>query len=145
MMTTSKPLSPQDLKKISDEAEEALIKDHERRKQKEDTEQKELLEAFMSRDIHPQVMDRINNAVRNAAQRGSNELQAFSFPASYCNDRGRRINNNETDWPDSLEGFAKRAYEFYVKELQPLGYKLRVQVLDYPGGMPGTVAFFLVW
>lgn len=144
-MTENKPLTPQDLKAISDEAEQVLIKEYERRKQKEASEQKDLLEAFMSREIHPQVMDRINNAVRSAAQRGLHELQALSFPASYCNDRGRRINNNEPDWPDSLEGFAKTAYAFYLKELKPLGYKLRVQIMDYPGGMPGTVAFFLVW
>jgi len=144
-MTTSKPLTPQDLKAISDEAEEALIKDYERRKQKEEGEHKELLEAFMSREIHPQVMERVNTAIRSAAQRGLHEIQALSFPASYCNDRGRRINNSEADWPESLEGFAKRAYEFYLKELQPLGYKLRVQILDYPGGMPGTVGFFLIW
>jgi len=144
-MTADKVLSPNDLKKISDEAEDALIREHEQRKQKEQKEQKDLHDAFMSREIHPDVMDRINTAVRTAAQQRLREVRTLTFPASYCNDRGRRINNNEPDWPDSLEGFAKRAYEFYEAELHPLGFRLRVQVLDYPGGMPGTVAFFLVW
>ena len=112
-MATNKLLSPQDLKKIASDAEDELIREHGKRKQKEEDEQKELLHAFMSREIHPQVMD--------------------------------RINNNEPDWPDSLEGFAKRAYEFYLKELRPLGFKVRVQVLDFPGGMPGTIALSLVW
>ena len=138
-------LRPQDLKKISDQAEDALIREHERRRQKEASEQKDLHEAFMTRDLHPQVMDRVNNAVRGAAERGVREIQAVTFPSAFCNDKGRRINNNEPDWPESLEGFAKRSYDFYVKELQPLGFKLRVQILDYPGGMPGTVAFYLAW
>jgi hypothetical protein len=49
------------------------------------------------------------------------------------------------DWPDSLEGFAKKAYEFYQKELRPLGYKLHAQVIDFPGGMPGEIGLFLKW
>jgi hypothetical protein len=49
------------------------------------------------------------------------------------------------DWPDSLEGFAKKAYEFYQKELRPLGYKLHAQVIDFPGGMPGEIALLLKW
>jgi hypothetical protein len=144
-MATNKFLSPQDLKKIASDAEDELIREHGKRKQKEENEQKELRDAFMSREIHPQAMDRINNAVRSAALRCTNEIQVLTFPASFCNDRGRRINNNEPDWPDSLEGFAKRAYEFYLKELRPLGFKVRVQVLDFPGGMPGTIAFSLIW
>jgi hypothetical protein len=68
-----------------------------------------------------------------------------SFPASYCNDAGRRINNNLPDWPDSLEGFAKRAYDYYTRELQPLGYRLGAQILDYPDGVPGTVGLTLRW
>lgn len=73
------------------------------------------------------------------------ELQVFTFPSSYCNDRGRRINNGEPDWPSSLEGFAKRAYFFYDKELKPLDFRLRASVLDYPRGMSGNIGMFLIW
>ena len=45
----------------------------------------------------------------------------------------------------SLEGFAKHAYEFFVKELQPAGFKLRAQVLSYPEGRLGEIAMFLSW
>ena len=99
----------------------------------------------MHRDIHPEVKERLNNAIRRAAEQGRHELQVFTFPAKYCNDGGRRINNTEPDWPESLEGFAKRAYEYYEKELRPLGYKATAQVLDYPGGMLGNIAFYLKW
>jgi hypothetical protein len=90
-------------------------------------------------------MDRISKVVRAAAGNGLKQIDVLSFPASYCNDRGRRINNQLPDWPESLEGFAKRAYEFYMKELRPLGYKLHAEVVSFPGGIPGEISLFLKW
>jgi hypothetical protein len=112
---------------------------------KQAKQQAELREAFMSREIHPEVMDRIDKVVRAAAGNGLKQIDVLSFPASYCNDRGRRINNQLPDWPESLEGFARRAYEFYMKELRPLGYKLHAEVVSFPGGIPGEISLFLKW
>lgn len=138
-------MRPEDLKKISDDADMAQAQEYIRRAKKQEDERKGLREAFMEKGIHPEVRERVNAAVRRAAEQGNHELQIVAFPANYCNDGGRRINNGEQDWPSSLEGFAKRAYEYYDKELRPLGYKLRVEILDYPGGMPGNVGMFLRW
>lgn len=138
-------LRPQDLNEIIGDAEMKKMEDERKRKERQKREQRELHEAFMARDIHPQVMERLNRAVRVAAEQGFKEVQVVTFPASFCNDGGRRINNMLPDWPDSLEGFAKRAYEFYVRELRPLGYKLHAQVIDFPGGVPGEIALFLKW
>jgi hypothetical protein len=99
----------------------------------------------MSQELHPEVRDRVNQAVRRAAEQGHTQLQVMTFPASYCNDHGRRINTLDPAWPESLEGFAKRAYEFYVRELKPLGYKLHCEIISFPGGMPGEVGMFLKW
>jgi hypothetical protein len=142
---TATLLRPQDLNEIISDAEMKKMKEERERKQKRERELRELREAFMSRDIHPEVMDRLNKVIRIAAEQGRKEVQVIAFPASFCNDGGRRINNMLPDWPDSLEGFAKRAYEFYRKELRPLGYKLHAQVIDFPGGVPGEIAFFLKW
>jgi hypothetical protein len=138
-------LRPEDLKKIATDAEMAKAQEYTKHAKKKEEEQAHLRDAFMGKDVHPQAMDRINGAVRRAAEAGQHEVQALIFPASYCNDRGRRINNNEPDWPESLEGFAKKAYVFFEKELRPLGFKVSVQILDYPGGMPGNVAMILKW
>ena len=143
-MTTT-VLRPQDLNEIISDAEMKKMDEERLRKERQKQEQRELREAFMARDIHPQVMERLNRAVRVAAEQGLKEIQVISFPASFCTDGGRRINNLLPDWPDSLEGFAKRAYDFYMKELQPLGYKLHAQVIDFPGGVPGEIALFLKW
>ena len=138
-------MRPEDLKKVSSDAEMKKAEEALKHAKKAEEEQKELREMFMAKEPAPNAGERVNNAVRRAAEQGLNEVRVVTFPATYCNDRGRRINNNEPDWPDSLEGYAKKAYEYYEKELRPLGYKLRVEVLDYPGGMPGTIGFSLKW
>ncbi len=138
-------LRPEDLTKISDDEDMAKAKKAMERLRAEEEEQAGLREVFMSREIHPEAKARVNAAVRRAAQQGNRHVMAVKFPATYCNDQGRRINNLEPDWPDSLEGFAKKAYEFYLAELKPLGFRLTAQILDYPGGMPGTVGLTLSW
>jgi hypothetical protein len=138
-------LRPQELNEIISDNEMKKMEDERKLKERRKREERELHDAFMARDIHPEVMDRINKAVRIAAQQGFKEVQVIAFPASFCNDGGRRINNLLPDWPESLEGFARRAYEFYVKELRPLGYKLHAQVINFPGGVPGEIALYLKW
>jgi hypothetical protein len=144
-MGDSKVLTPADLQKLTEDAVRAKAKEEFVRMKKQEEERKHLHDAFMSEQIHPDVMNRLNAMVRRAAEQGLREIEALRFPASYCNDKGRRINNAEPDWPDSLEGFAKRAHEFYLKELQPLKFKVRAQVLSFPDGRPGDIGLFLSW
>jgi hypothetical protein len=141
----NKLLTPDELKGITDKAHMAKTQEQFDRVRKEQEEQRSLHDAFMSRDVHPEVMDRINAAVKRAAGQGLHEVQVLTFPASFCNDQGRCINNAEHDWPDSLEGFAKKAHVFFEAELKPLGFKSRAQILNYPDGRLGDVGFFLSW
>jgi hypothetical protein len=138
-------LRPEDLKKISDDIDMAKARKAMERMKHDEDEKASLHEIFMSREIHPEAKTRINTAVRRAAEQGNRQVLVIEFPASYCNDHGRRINNLEADWPLSLEGFAKKAYDYFVKELKPLGFKLTAQVLDYPGGKPGRIGMYLGW
>ena len=101
----------------------------------------------MARRRHPDVIERVNN-VRCRCRRPAGTSPALrgddaSLPVP--NDGGPRINNLLPDWPTSLEGFAKKAYEFYDKELKPLGFKVSAQVISYEGGVPGNVAMYLKW
>jgi hypothetical protein len=138
-------LRPEDLNLISSDAEMQKMEEERQAKRKKEQQQLELREAFSSREIHPEAIDRINQAVSIAAKRGNHQLQVLTFPCSYCNDGGRRINNLDPDWPSSLEGFAKKAYEFFEKELRPLGFKLHAEIISFPDGMPGEVGLFLKW
>lgn len=138
-------LRPNDLNQISSDAEMAKMDEERQYKKKKELQEQELHAAFLSRDIHPEVFDRINNAVRIAAKNGKQRLQVVTFPCSFCSDGGRRINIGDPEWPSTLEGFAKRAYDFFVKELRPLGYKVSAEIISYPGGMPGEAALILKW
>ena len=77
--------------------------------------------------------------MRRAAEQGQSEIQILRFPSQYCTDHGRAINNFEEGWPKSLTGFALRVHEAYVERLQPQGYKIRAQILNYPDGGLGEV------
>lgn len=138
-------LHPNDLKQISSDAEMAKMDEEQRAKQRKDEQLAALREAFMSREIHPEAIDRINKAVRIAAERGHHQVEIITFPSKFCSDGGRRINIGDPEWPSTLGGFAKRAYDFYVKELRPLGYKLNAEIISFPGGMPGEVGLYLKW
>jgi hypothetical protein len=138
-------IRPEDLLEISSDAEMAKMEEERQSRRKREAHEVELRDAFMSRDVHPEVFDRINKAVRIAAEQGGHQLQVVTFPCRYCSDGGRRINIADPEWPSTLEGFAKRAYDFYVKELRPLGYKLHAEIISFPGGMPGEAALFLKW
>lgn len=138
-------VTPTELKKLADEIEERKAHEAIEKMRKLDADQQGMHEAFMERELNPDVTERLSAAVRRAAQSGQHEIQVLKFPATWTNDRGRRINNAENDWPVSLEGFAKRAYEYYAKELKPAGYVLRAQVMSYNDGVPGEIAMHLGW
>lgn len=140
----SKLPRPEDLR-ISDDADMAKAKEYTAREKKKAEEEEHLREAFMDRGIHPEADQRVSAAVKRAAEQGLRELQVIAFPATYTNDGGRRINNFEDGWPALLQGFAKVAYDYYERQLKPVGYKLNVRILDYSGGMPGNIGMLLKW
>ena len=83
--------------------------------------------------------------LRSAAQRGASELMVMRFPCSLCTDKGRAINNADKDWPETLTGRPRQAYEFWRDQLRPAGYRLKAMIVEWPGGLPGDVGFFLQW
>lgn len=92
-----------------------------------------------------EIKNSLANKTRAAAGRGETEVLVMRFPSALCTDKGRAINNAEADWPTTLTGRPRQAYEFWKEHLQPAKYKLRAMIIDWPGGLPGDVAFFLSW
>jgi hypothetical protein len=138
-------ITPDQLRRITEEKDMEKAREALEKKRKADDEHQQLRDAFMAREIHPDVFERVSKVVRAAAERGEREVLALRFSSQYCTDGGRAINSFEPDWPGTLTGFAKRAYDFWQKELEPQGYKLRAQIMDFPGGVPGDVGIFLRW
>jgi hypothetical protein len=83
----------------------------------------------------------INRAVNN----GLTEIEVGRFPNTLITDRGRAINQQEPGWEGTLTGLPKELYEFWKKHMQARGYRLKVQVVDWPGGMPGDIGITLSW
>jgi hypothetical protein len=92
-----------------------------------------------------EIINTLRMKVRKAVARGDTELLVMRFPSALCNDRGRKINNGLAGWPDTLVGKPRQAYELWRDRLQPAGYRLKAMIVDWPGGMPGDVGFFLDW
>jgi hypothetical protein len=138
-------VTPQELRKRAEEKALAEAKKDFEAQRKAEDQKRELHELFMAREVKPEGMDRLMAAVSRAAEDGKSELMVLRFPSEYLTDGGRAVNNFEHDWPKTLEGFAKRAYDFYEQNLRSHGYKLRLQILEYPGGKPGDVGMFLSW
>ena len=141
-------ITPDELRRITAEKEMEKMREALEKKRRMDEERHHFHDTFMHRDIprdDPNALKRFSALVRGAAERGEREVLALRFPSEYCTDGGRAINSFEPDWPKTLTGFAKRAYEFWQKELEPRGYKVRAQIMDFPGGVPGDVGIFLRW
>jgi hypothetical protein len=100
-------------------------------------------------DVTPQKVAELTKALifkmRAAAKRGETEIMVMRFPNSLCSDNGRAINNAEGGWPETLTGRPRQAFEFWRDHLQPAHYKLKALIIDWPGGLPGDVGFFLSW
>ena len=138
-------ITPDELRKITEDKEMTELRQALDHKKKLEAEQKDVYQAFMNQHVHPEAKSRVTLAVRRAAERGEKELQVMRFSSEFCTDQGRAINNFEPNWPETLTGFAKEAYEAWDQHLRPLGYKLRAQILNYPNGMPGDVGMILYW
>jgi hypothetical protein len=83
----------------------------------------------------------IERAVRN----GLTEVQVYRFPNSLCTDHGRAINQQENGWEETLAGIPREIYLLWERHFRERGYKLKVEIIDFPGGMPGDVGMTLKW
>jgi hypothetical protein len=92
-----------------------------------------------------EALKRVAVIVDRAVSNGLTEVQVFRFPNALCTDHGRAINQQEPGWEKTLTGLPKEMYDFWDRQLRPLGYKLKVQIVDFPDGMPGDVGITLKW
>jgi hypothetical protein len=108
-------------------------------------QREKLREQFMEREVQPEAMQRVVTLVQKAVERGEKQALIFQFPSDWLPDSGRGITSQDPNWHAKLDGFAQRAYAYFERELAPRGFQLRAQIMDWPGGMPGDVGFFLAW
>ena len=105
----------------------------------------ELRRSFEERELPPDALTKLQGMIRRAALDGEREVLVLHFPSQWMKVSGRSITSGLDTWPEQLEGFARRAYDFHQKELTPRGFGIRPVILDYPNGMPGDVGFYVTW
>ena len=127
----------------ADKASEAL-----RHKEKADAEKKALIDKLSkpSGISEQEALKRATEIIQRAIKNGLTEVEVFRFPNVLCTDHGRAINNGmEPGWENTLTGLPKEMYGFWDRHLRPLGYRIRVQVVDFSDGVPGDIGITLKW
>lgn len=92
-----------------------------------------------------EIVHTLQTKLRLAAERGQTELMVMRFPNALCTDKGRAINNADPGWPETLTGRPRQAYDLWQGHLRDAGYRLSAMIIEWPGGLPGDVGFFLKW
>ena len=92
-----------------------------------------------------EAIQRAIKIIERAVSNGRTEVQVHRFPNTLCTDKGRAINQQEPGWESTLTGVPKEIHQLWAKYFRERGYKLRVEIIDFPGGMPGDVAMTLKW
>jgi hypothetical protein len=90
-------------------------------------------------------MKRAANIINRAVNNGLTEVLVGTFPNQVCTDRGRAINQQEPGWENTLTGLPREIFDFWKKHLQPRGYKVKYQIVNFPNGMPGDIGITLSW
>jgi hypothetical protein len=112
-----------------------------------EAEKQALLEKFSkpSGVSDAERLARATAIIKRAAGNGLSEVEVGRFPNQLFTDRGRAINQMESGWENTLTGLPKELLEFWREHLKPHGYRLTVQIVDFPGGVPGDVGMTLSW
>jgi hypothetical protein len=112
-----------------------------------EAEKRALLDQFTKPSglSNEEAIQRAIKIIERAVSNGRTEVQVHRFPNQLCTDRGRAINQQEPGWENTLTGVPKEIYELWAKYFRQRGYKLKVEIVDFPGGMPGDVGMTLKW
>ncbi len=112
-----------------------------------DAEKRDLIEELSrpSGLSEEEKIKRASTVIQRAVRNGLHEVQVYRFPNVICTDRGRAINQMEDGWEETLTGVPKEIYQLWKDYLQPRGYKIAYQIIDFPGGVPGDIGITLSW
>jgi hypothetical protein len=149
MTTTIDDLLPTaaDCKKRMAEAEAEKASEYMRKQAAADAEKKALLDNLQkpSGVSDEERMKRAATIINRAVNNGLTEVMVGRFPNSLCTDHGRAINQQESGWENTLTGLPKELFQFWKQYLQPRGYRVKFQIVDWPNGVPGDIGVTLNW
>ena len=140
------PSAEEAMQKLAAAEAEKAAEEHRRQKMMDD-EKKSLIDKLSrpSGVSDDEALSRVAAIVERAVKNGLTEIQVYRFPNSLCTDRGRAINQQEAGWEKTLTGIPKEIYDFWHRHLRDRGYKLKSQIVEFPGGVPGDIGIILKW
>jgi hypothetical protein len=139
------PPSAEELRKALLQKEMERIEGERRAREAAEKKLADFTTDFLHNHVSDEEIGMVRRLVMNAVQDGKLEAMVYSFPSDLCSDGGRAINSNSPDWPETLQGKALDFYQRYEEYGRPRGYRLKAMVINFPGGMPGDIGFFLNW
>ena len=112
-----------------------------------EAEKRELIEELSKPSglTEDEKIKRASTVIQRAVRNGMHEVQVYRFPNVLCSDRGRAINQMEPGWEKTLTGVPKEIFQLWQDYLQPRGYKIAYQIIDFSGGVPGDIGVTLSW
>jgi CBS domain-containing protein len=130
-----------------------LVQAHEKRELAERSERRRSLLALRDQRVKELAQRRLSDSrwremlsrARSAAAAGLKEYMLIRFPSQLCSDGGRAINAPDPGWPHTLRGEPADVFLRWSQELEPNGFRLGAQIIEFPDGMPGDAALFLMW
>jgi uncharacterized protein (DUF1778 family) len=142
MIPTAKDIQRQAAIKEAEKADE-----HVRRMAAADAEKRALIERLnqpsgLSEDEKVKLASTV---IQRAVRNGLSEVQVYRFPNTLCTDRGRAINQQEAGWEKTLTGIPREIFQLWSDYLKPRGYRIRYQIVEFPGGMPGDISIVIAW
>ena len=142
LIPTAKDILKQSALKEAEKAEA-----HMRAMAAAEAEKRELIEELTKPSglTEDEKIKRASTVIQRAVRNGLHEVQVYRFPNILCTDRGRAINQMEKGWENTLTGVPKEIYQLWQDYLQPRGYKIAYQIIDFPGGVPGDIGVILSW
>jgi hypothetical protein len=142
LLPTAKDIKKQAALKEAEKADE-----HARRVAATEAEKRALIEKLSkpSGRSEDEKVKLASTVIQRAVRNGLTEVQVYRFPNSLCTDHGRAINQMEAGWEKTLTGIAKEIYQLWADYLQPRGYRIRYQIIDFSGGVPGDIGIVISW
>ncbi|MFV0384836.1 hypothetical protein [Paracoccus sp. (in: a-proteobacteria)] len=113
---------------------------------KAEQDRQALIKRLQSDDPIPEkAIEGFLHRLKSAALKGQEEIMVARFPHELCTDLGRAINQAEDGWWNTLTGQPRHIYDIWREHLQPLGYHLKAQIVEWPNGLPGDVGLYITW
>ena len=139
------PPSAEQLRSILVDEQMAEMKKRQAMKTADEQKIAAFTEDFLKGQVTDDEVARVRRLVMNAVKDGKLEALVYTFPSDLCSDSGRAINSADPQWADTLQGKARQFYERFLQFGRPQGFKLKAMIVNFPGGVPGDVGFFLNW